>query len=53
MVPRALFLEEFGSYLMTGRPARCHRDLSNAFSSINRLKEEINAGLADPSTSRS
>src|SRR5665213_2682130 len=30
------FSEEFGSYLMTGRPARCHRDLKNAFSSMLR-----------------
>lgn len=28
--------EEFGSYLMTGRPARCHRDLKNAFSAMLR-----------------
>lgn len=30
------FSEEFGSYLMTGRPARCCRDLKNAFSSMLR-----------------
>jgi hypothetical protein len=30
------FSEEFGSYLMTGRPARCHRDLKNAFSAMLR-----------------
>ncbi len=28
--------EEFASYLMTGRPVLCHRELSNALSSILR-----------------
>lgn len=31
--------EEFGSYLMTGRPARCHRDLKNAFSAMLRPRD--------------
>jgi hypothetical protein len=34
------FSEEFGSYLMTGRPARCHRDLSNAFSAMLRPRDK-------------
>src|ERR1043165_6202866 len=34
------FSEEFGSYLMTGRPARCHRDLSNAFSAMLRPRDQ-------------
>lgn len=34
------FSEEFGSYLMTGRPARCHRDLKNAFSSMLRPRDQ-------------
>lgn len=38
---RARYLgEEFGSYLMTGRPARCHRDLSNAFSAMLRPRDQ-------------
>jgi hypothetical protein len=32
--------EEFGSYLMTGRPARCHRDLKNAFSATLRPRDK-------------
>lgn len=35
--------EEFGSYLMTGRPARCHRDLKNAFSSMLRRDQWFHA----------
>jgi hypothetical protein len=35
--------EEFGSYLMTGRPARCHRDLTNAFSSMLRRDQWFHA----------
>lgn len=35
--------EEFASYLMTGRPARCHRDLSNAFSSMLRRDQWFHA----------
>jgi len=37
------FSEEFGSYLMTGRPARCHRDLSDAFSSMLRRDQWFHA----------
>jgi hypothetical protein len=37
------FSEEFGSYLMTGRPARCHRDLKNAFSSMLRRDQWFHA----------
>ena len=36
---RRYLSEEFGSYLMSGRPARCHRDLSNAFSAMLRPKD--------------
>lgn len=35
--------EEFGSYLMTGRPARCHRDLSDAFSAMLRRDQWFHA----------
>lgn len=35
--------EEFGSYLMSGRPARCHRDLSNAFSAMLRRDQWFHA----------
>jgi hypothetical protein len=34
------FSEEFGSYLMTGFPARCHRDLTNAFSAMLRPRDQ-------------
>jgi Bacteriophage head to tail connecting protein len=37
------FSEEFGSFLMTGRPARCHRDLKNAFSSMLRRDQWFHA----------
>lgn len=41
---RARYLsEEFGSYLMTGRPARCHRDLKNAFSAMLRRGQWFHA----------
>jgi hypothetical protein len=40
---RRYFSEEFGSYLMTGRPARCHRDLKNAFSSMLRRDQWFHA----------
>jgi hypothetical protein len=33
--------EEFGSYLLSGRPARCHRDLKNAFTSMLRPRDKI------------
>jgi hypothetical protein len=35
--------EEFGSYLMSGRPARCHRDLSDAFSAMLRRDQWFHA----------
>ena len=35
--------EEFGSYLMTGRPARCHRDLKNSFSAMLRRDQWFHA----------
>lgn len=35
--------EEFGSYLMTGRPARCHRDLKNAFATMLRQGQWFHA----------
>lgn len=37
------FSEEFGSFLMTGRPARCHRDLRNAFSAMLRRDQWFHA----------
>jgi hypothetical protein len=40
---RRYFSEEFGSYLMTGRPARCHRDLSDSFSSVLRRDQWFHA----------
>jgi hypothetical protein len=32
-----------GSYLMSGRPARCHRDLTNSFSSMLRRDQWFHA----------
>lgn len=32
--------EEFASFLMTGRPARCHRELKNAFSAMLRPRDQ-------------
>lgn len=40
---RRYFSEEFGSYLMSGRPARCHRDLMNSFSSMLRRDQWFHA----------
>ena len=40
---RRYFSEEFGSYLMSGRPARCNRDLMNAFSSMLRRDQWFHA----------
>jgi Bacteriophage head to tail connecting protein len=40
---RRYFSEEFGSYLMTGRPARCHRDLMNSFSTMLRRDQWFHA----------
>jgi hypothetical protein len=40
---RRYFSEEFGSYLMTGRPARCHRDLKNSFSTMLRRDQWFHA----------
>jgi hypothetical protein len=34
------FSEEFGSYLLTGGPARCHRDLTNAISTMLRPRAQ-------------
>jgi hypothetical protein len=40
---RRYFSEEFGSYLMTGRPARAHRDLKNSFSAMLRRDQWFHA----------
>ena len=40
---RRYFSEEFGSYLMSGMPARCHRDLTNSFSSMLRRDQWFHA----------
>ena len=40
---RRYFSEEFGSYLMSGRPARCHRDLTDAMSAMLRRDQWFHA----------
>jgi hypothetical protein len=40
---RRYFSEEFGSYLLSGAPARCHRDLSNSFSTMLRRDQWFHA----------
>jgi Bacteriophage head to tail connecting protein len=40
---RRYFSEEFGSYLLSGAPARCHRDLADSFSTMLRRDQWFHA----------